>query len=215
MSSNSLAIEADIKRVQRAVERHPPRSVSEDESFIRAAVALVFSPLQDRLVLTMIRRSKHPQDPWSGHMAFPGGRRDPEDVSELHTAIRETREEVGVVLSEEDCLGPLSPMRVPYTVSGTTMVIYPYVFLHRQKLHCQPNEEVDGVFHFPLHSLESGEGRGDFEFPFQGKEMTLDCIELQGCRIWGLSLRMLDELLARISANALSEAPASQGTKER
>ena len=215
MNSSNLGIEEAIERIRRAVERHPPEAVKEEKGLLRAAVALVFSPSDGGLVLTMIRRSKHPKDPWSGHMAFPGGRTDPEDATSLHTARRETQEEIGLSLREEDCLGGLSPMRVPYRVSGSVMVISPYVFVLRKRLSFRLNEEVDGIFHFTLKELETGAGRGEFLFPFQGKEMTLDCIDLQGCRIWGLRLRMLDELLERLSADSLPESSASEGTKKR
>ena len=145
----------------------------------------------------MIRRSEHPQDPWSGHMAFPGGRRDPEDVSSLATALRETEEEIGVVLPPESLLGPLSPLRVPYRVSNKAMVIEPFVFCLEERMELVPNEEVAGVYFFSLSSLLRGEGRGEFQLPHRGEDLLLDCIDQQGVRIWGLSLRMLDELLQR------------------
>ena len=131
-------------------------------------------------------------------MAFPGGRQDPEDVSSLSTAIRETREEIGVVLTEADTLGPLSPLRVPYRVSNAPLVIEPHVFCTEQELHVVPNEEVAGVYFFALESLLRGDGRGVFTLPHRGEDYKLDCIDQQGVRIWGLSLRILDELLQRL-----------------
>ncbi len=63
-----------------------------------AAVAMVFSPrLDGAMELLMIRRASAPDDPWSGHMAFPGGHQDPEDDTPLDTALRETQEEINLV----------------------------------------------------------------------------------------------------------------------
>ena len=186
------------RRLRAAVTRHTPSEVLEEPGLRRAAVALIFTPGERGLELCMIRRSEHPEDPWSGHMAFPGGRREPEDVSSLATAIRETDEEIGVVLPPETLLGPLSPIRVPARVSSKPMVIEPFVFCLRQKMELAPNEEVAGVYFFSLDGLVEGEGRGEFELPHRGEKLQLDCIDQQGVRIWGLSLRMLDELLQRL-----------------
>ena len=163
-----------------------------------AAVALVFVPEASGFSLCMIRRSEHPDDPWSGHMAFPGGRMDPEDADGLQTAIRESREEVGLHLTASTCIGRLSPVKVPQRVSGHRMVVEPFVFVLQDSVELIPNNEVSGVYFFSLQTLLSGEGRGHFEYQWKGVPVQLDCIDLQGCRIWGLSLRILDELLEKL-----------------
>ena len=180
-----------------AVRRHAASPVVDEPSLLRAAVALIFTPGDDGFELCMIQRSEHPQDPWSGHMAFPGGRREPVDSSSLETAIRETEEEIGVVLSMESFLGPLSPLRVPYRVSNKAMVIEPFVFCLENEMEPVPNGEVAGIYFFSLRSLRMGVGRGEFQLPHRGEDLSLDCIDQKGVRIWGLSLRMLDELLQR------------------
>ncbi|MCA9639821.1 MAG: NUDIX domain-containing protein, partial [Myxococcales bacterium] len=64
-----------------------------------AAVAAVLRPTDADTEVLLIRRAEHEGDPWSGHMAFPGGRHDPTDPDLLTTARRETLEEVGLDLS--------------------------------------------------------------------------------------------------------------------
>ena len=55
--------------------------------------------------LLFIHRVAHDRDPWSGHIAFPGGRIEEEDASSRAAAERETREELGMDLSDATYLG--------------------------------------------------------------------------------------------------------------
>lgn len=64
-----------------------------------AAVAIIqcLAPRESYLIL---RRAAHPEDPWSGHFSFPGGRKDKTDRDILATCVRETVEETGIMLSD-------------------------------------------------------------------------------------------------------------------
>src|SRR5262245_42493121 len=72
-----------------------------------AAVAAIFRDRPSGAELFFILRAERSGDPWSGHVAFPGGRRDPRDKTLLETAIRETREEVGIELALDHLIGRL------------------------------------------------------------------------------------------------------------
>ncbi|ETI24147.1 hypothetical protein G647_03516 [Cladophialophora carrionii CBS 160.54] len=82
--------------------------------------------------LLFIKRAGRAGDRWSGHVALPGGKRDPEDEDDLAAAIRETREEIGLDLETADCLhaGNL-PERLVTTSWGrdVLMVLCPYIFV--------------------------------------------------------------------------------------
>jgi 8-oxo-dGTP pyrophosphatase MutT (NUDIX family) len=108
-----------------------------------------------------IKRSGRAGDKWSGHIALPGGKRDPEDESDLAVAIRETREEVGLDLAASDCLPAGSlPERVVASRGGrqALMVLCPYVFLYTSnnvpRVLPQPTE-VASAHWVPLRALLS------------------------------------------------------------
>jgi 8-oxo-dGTP pyrophosphatase MutT (NUDIX family) len=73
-----------------------------------AAVAIIRceQPMTSYLLL---RRASHPEDPWSGHFSFPGGRKDPVDSTLLDTCLRETREETGIKLEPDQLIQTLKP----------------------------------------------------------------------------------------------------------
>jgi 8-oxo-dGTP pyrophosphatase MutT (NUDIX family) len=165
----------------------------------RAAVAAILRELPgaDSADLFFIRRAEHPQDPWSGHMAFPGGRRDPDDASLLRTAIRETREEVGIDLSVEHLLARLPDVPAFNRSKSGNLVVAPFVFRLPGDVPVTPNEEVASTLWVPVATLARGEGKSSFKLDYDGKTYDLPCIHLppEQHRLWGLTYKMLEALL--------------------
>src|SRR5690349_5327166 len=111
----------------------------------KAAVAAVLREREGThgLEVLMIRRAEHPKDPWSGHMALPGGRVDESDADPLAAAIRETREELGLdLVASGRKLGELSHLVAMAHGKPLPMTVVPFVFA----LHTDPplvlNHEV-------------------------------------------------------------------------
>src|SRR6185436_21144367 len=92
-------------------QRLPAESASPAGDQAAVAVILIGSEATSTLELLLIQRSERAGDPWSGHMALPGGRRDARDIDLRATAMRETREEIGVELSTARLLGRLDDLR--------------------------------------------------------------------------------------------------------
>lgn len=169
----------------------------------RAAVAAILRepPGAEEVELFFIRRAEHPGDPWSGHVAFPGGRRDPDDATLLATAIRETREEVGIDLSPAHLLARLPDVPAFTGSPGTGLVVTPFVFGLREEVRVVPNAvEVASTLWVSLGTLAQCAGKTTFELDYQGKKYELPCIDLQpgNHRLWGLTYRMLEMLLERV-----------------
>lgn len=90
-----------------------------------AAVALIEAPGPEPAIL-LIRRADRPGDPWSGHWALPGGRREAGDADLLATCLREVAEEVGLALD------PATARRLEPAIAGSAVgrrvTVQPFAF---------------------------------------------------------------------------------------
>jgi 8-oxo-dGTP pyrophosphatase MutT (NUDIX family) len=165
-----------------------------------AAVAAIFRVAShDALELLMIERASYAGDPWSGHIAFPGGRREPYDVTLLDTALRETREETGVdiltagrVLGALERVDPLSPSLPPLSIA-------PFVALLTREVSLSINDEVAGAFWVPLAALQHVDASREVEVTLSnGTARRVRAFVHGGYTIWGLTERILRDLLSRV-----------------
>lgn len=179
-----------------------PRPLSTEAPGARASVAAILREgLDRRAELLLIRRSERLNDPWSGHMAFPGGRRDERDRDLVHTAVRETREEVGIDLDQHGVL--LAHLgEVPAIARGkrTGLTIDPFVFALRADVPLTvADDEVAEALWLPLAPLALGEGAGTFAYDHEGRTLELPCLRVEHRVIWGLTYQMLHLLFAALT----------------
>jgi len=163
-----------------------------------AAIALILVELDATLELLLIERATREGDPWSGHMALPGGHRDATDSDLGATAERETLEEVGLDLRlYGERVGRLTDTT---PVRGVPLAVRPYVYLLGARPTLSLSSEVRNALWVPVALLLSGSAhtthtlvRGDqrFEFP---------AWDIDGHRVWGLTYRVLDEFFHRFNA---------------
>jgi len=148
--------------------------------------------------LLLIRRAPHDRDPWSGHMALPGGRRDPTDASLLDTARRETLEEVDIALGEVGrFLGRLDPV-VPLSPQLPPLTILPLVFMVPRGVQGRIGSagEVAELHWVSLAHLRNPASRTSFRYPGAG-DLSFPAFDVEGRSVWGLTHRVLSDLLAR------------------
>ena len=181
-----------IDQIREALERHQPQLVDQGPDDTRASVALILAGTGTDLSLCAIRRAEHPLDPWSGHMALPGGRCDPEDPHPRAAAERETLEEVGLALSDPHWIGGLSDMPVRLGGSGRKMVLSSFVYhLGEELAPFTPNHEVAEVFWIPLAHLWDSRNASSLEWERNGTSLLYPAIRYQGHAIWGITFRVL------------------------
>ncbi|MGH9651382.1 MAG: NUDIX hydrolase, partial [Terriglobales bacterium] len=118
----------------------------------RAAVAMILREAPAFPEVLLIERARRAGDPWSGHMAFPGGRVDPQDRDLERAAEREVQEEVGLDLRGAERLGRLDDME-GHHAAVPRLVISAFVYHLPAPPPLAPNHEVQEAFWFPLLEL--------------------------------------------------------------
>lgn len=162
----------------------------------RSAVAMILQVRDGELHILMIKRAEREGDPWSGHMAFPGGRMDEDDPHGYAVAKRETAEEIGLELGPRDpCIGRLSDINARPHRGTLGMAVSPFVFRLEREVTFRPNHEVAEVVWVPMEYLLNADNREQMTWKYRGARIPMPCYLYQGKRIWGLSLMMLDEMM--------------------
>ena len=128
----SILEHPEIKKLERVLRERAPMPFA-DTAMRRAAVALILrAGADENPELLFIKRAEYPGDPWSGHVAFPGGRREEQDASLAETASRETREETGIDLSAHgEIIGGLDELQ-PQSIRLPELVVAPFVAVLQQ-----------------------------------------------------------------------------------
>ncbi len=196
-----------IARIARALAQHPGVVLPGDGIARHAAVALILRLADDGDVeLLMIRRASYPGDPWSGHIALPGGRHEPGDTSLEETAIRETMEELAVDLASTGRLiGTLDEVH-PRTPRLPSLIIRPFVFVAPRHITIATSPEVAEAFWVPVSQLEHPSVSGEATFIDRGIERTERSFRLGDHVVWGLTERILRQFITYACA-----APPDQG----
>jgi 8-oxo-dGTP pyrophosphatase MutT (NUDIX family) len=192
-----------LAAVRRAVRDHRPIPADAPApDAIPAAVALVLVPEPGgggELEILLIRRAERADDPWSGQIALPGGRREPDDRDLLITAIRETREETGVDLLAAEQLGALDDL-YPRTATLPPVVVRPFVFALETRPTLVPNEEVQRAFWVPLLHFTDASVRREVTLTLRGVKRTFPAYVVGEDVIWGMTERILAPFLDRTIA---------------
>jgi 8-oxo-dGTP pyrophosphatase MutT (NUDIX family) len=202
MSIDDLLELSDVRRLRAGLTARPGiRIDASDGSRRLAAIALVLRPGSGPLgeiepELLMIKRAEAEGDPWSGHVACPGGRMDPGDHDLEQTAIRETWEETGVDLARDglvlgalDDISPRSPTLPP-------IIVRPFVAVVKPEIEIVQSSEVAEAFWVPLTALRERAAWGTAMVPVRGHGQRQVMAFRHGeYTVWGLTERVLRQFL--------------------
>jgi 8-oxo-dGTP pyrophosphatase MutT (NUDIX family) len=175
------------RRLERA-RLQPPGDAAE------SSVLLFIHQVEELPAIAFIRRPSY-EGVHSGQIAFPGGRKEPSDNDDLHTALREAEEEVGVGTKACPDLrihGALSHLYIP----PSNFRVFPFVASCTQTpLFIADPEEVMEIIHIPVEELLKPEAVGEQDFSTSYSKVRAPCYVYRDIAIWGATAMMLSEFL--------------------
>lgn len=162
----------------------------------QAAVVVIVRLNQGVPEVLLIKRAEAPDDPWSGHLALPGGRVERDDATLVDTAIRETVEEVGIDLTHSGTiLGQLEPVS-PLSPFVPKISVTPLVAIVRSDVTLHIGQEVEQAFWMPLDELKRN-GRSETVVKVIGEHsLSWPAYPSPYGPIWGMTERILTQLLS-------------------
>mgnify|MGYP006280793087 CR=1 FL=1 len=152
----------------------------------QAAVAILVKPKNNDLEFFLVKRAEVDDDPWSGDMAFPGGKKNLQDNTLIDTAVREVLEETSIDLSNKKVIGFMEPV---YSAVRKTLAVQPMVFRFDDYPEVTLNYELTKYIWAPLSEIKKGKNYA----VVKGWEGPV--FEVQGETVWGLTFRMIEKLL--------------------
>ena len=202
-SLDALLERPDLARLAIRLAGHPGRMIELEGAMRYAAIALVLRPTDEGggdSDLLMIKRAEVERDPWSGHVACPGGRMDPTDRDLEQTAVRETWEETGIDLSRDGrILGTLDDI-TPRTPTLPPIVIRPFVAVVRPDVSLVESPEVAEAFWVPMAAIRETASWGRGLVPIRGVgEREVDVFRHGEYTVWGLTHRALAQFVELLS----------------
>lgn len=189
-----------LARLAQVLAAREARRVARGPGRFDAAVAVIVRAAAE-LELLFIRRSEREGDPWSGHVAFPGGRRSADDPDLAATALRETEEETGIRAERAAVLGALDEVE-PATPRLPPIVISPWVVAVPPDALAVPNpaEVVDALW-VPLSALRERRAVSELRVRHGTLEQVFPSLVHGDYTIWGLTHRIVTQFL-EIAARA-------------
>ena len=185
-----------IEALRRSLARQQEPFPSDSKKH-RGAVGILIKDEADDLWLLMIRRRENPKDPWSGQMAFPGGRADPRDRTLLDTAAREVIEEVGIDVRRHEFIGCLQNIQT----RNAPMIVAPFTFLLTATVHPTTSREATEILWVPMSFLLNEKSISHFAAPIGEKGGSMPCYRYSDHVIWGLSFRIIREIVSKMTSD--------------
>lgn len=176
----------------------PTKRIQPDENYYirknaapKSSVLILLYPKNDSVYIVLIERPVY-NGTHSGQIAFPGGKVDVNDLNPKHTAIRETYEELGIQISENEILAELTSLYIPVS----NFEVYPFLAWTNATPNFIPNQrEVASVLETPISMIINDDCVNKVKIPVNA-EITYNapCFTIYGRTVWGATAMMLSEL---------------------
>ena len=170
-----------------------------DRHHKKAGVLLLLYPFENQIFISFIKRtlSKYPH---SGQISFPGGKHENRDESLIHTAIRETYEEIGVVSEDIHILGSLTSLFIPVS----NFIVFPSVgyVLSRPVFDANP-DEVQEIIEVSLKKFIDPKYISAFNIQVGNREFAVPCYSVNNNKIWGATAMIMSEFTEIVNRTGL------------
>ncbi|MDF1729466.1 MAG: CoA pyrophosphatase [Sulfitobacter sp.] len=164
----------------------------------QAAVSIVLRLAPEPDVLLMVR-AEDERDPWSGQVALPGGHRDPGDTDLIHTASRETLEEVGLDLEQfAHPLGFLDPMQARTRGRKVPLWVTPVVFLQHAPGTIELGPEASHAFRLPIRPTLAGHLDAEHRIDRDHQVRRFPAWAWEERLIWGMTHHILNQCFDKV-----------------
>jgi 8-oxo-dGTP pyrophosphatase MutT (NUDIX family) len=166
-----------------------------------AAVMILLYPKNDLVHTAFIQRPEY-DGVHGGQISFPGGKREASDPDLIHTAIRETSEEIGIVPSEINVLNTLTPLYIPIS----NIIVTPVVgWMDKQPVFKRDEDEVVFIIEADIRTLMNPSTMKIKPFEIRGEIIDIKYFDYKGNIIWGASAMIFNELFTILKRAHFSE----------
>jgi len=166
---------------------------------IVAGVLIILYQHIDSVYTVFIQRPDY-EGVHSGQISFPGGRKEPEDIDIIKTALREANEEVGINLSKISVIGTLTPLFIPVSKTIVTPVIS---WTNKRPAFKIQEDEVVYLIEGDLKTFLDPSIIKIKRFKILGEMRDIKYFDYNGHIIWGATAMILNELLEIIKKGKL------------
>lgn len=186
-----------IEKLEILLSERSANQIIREGDYVHAAVMMILKQNNPGYSLLFIKRPDNVRDPFSGHMAFPGGRMEKDDNSKLDTAVRETYEEVGININRSaHILGALDDVN-PNNPRARNYVVTPYLSVLKEEVDITPDaNEVEKTIWVPMNHLVDDNNAQVRIRERDGIEVKDYAYNYDQYLIWGMTGRVLHQFLS-------------------
>lgn len=166
------------------------------EAFKSSVMILLYPDHNGNPYLVFIKRVEY-KGVHSGQISFPGGKSEKTDTNVIHTALRETKEEIGIESNDISILGMLSELYVP----PSNFIIYPVVgMLKDQPVFIPDINEVAHIIEVPFNFFLNKMAVGNYHVStYDGSNYKVPGFMVGTNLIWGATAMILSELIVVVN----------------
>ena len=173
---------------------HTPKLINKNSRFAAVAIIIFFD--DENSELFMIKRTEHPDDPWSGQIGLPGGHQEKHDATLSDTAIRETREETKILLTPNDFICQIDDQQGYAQGGQINLTVRPFVFiLDHKPADIQINYELERYYWLPISHFQDAQNHIYFD-PMNSAQHRPGIKIDDSSVLWGMTYRIMTDFFS-------------------